>query len=237
MVDLKPNLASYARVSYYRELHGDLDGAAAAMRLAVGAGGCRAEANVLTLLGGVELQRGDFAAARNSYRGALARVPEYQPAHAGLARADFLQGDYYAAIRASSVVDRLPLPEYAIALGEAELASGDRARRRAVVRPRSRRARAAAARGINTDAEYAIFEADHGDPRAPSTRTVAYAAAPSVRSADAYGWALTRAGRPDEGLNYAREALDSGQRTPPSAPRADREARGDRDEAGSSSPW
>ena len=29
MVDLKPNLAAYARVSYFRELHGDLDGALA----------------------------------------------------------------------------------------------------------------------------------------------------------------------------------------------------------------
>ncbi len=27
MIDLQPNLASYARVSYFRELHGDLAGA------------------------------------------------------------------------------------------------------------------------------------------------------------------------------------------------------------------
>ena len=34
MIDLQPNLASYARVSYFRELHGDLAGASRAMRLA-----------------------------------------------------------------------------------------------------------------------------------------------------------------------------------------------------------
>ena len=39
MIDLRPSLASYARVSYFRELHGDLAGAARAMRLAVSAGG------------------------------------------------------------------------------------------------------------------------------------------------------------------------------------------------------
>jgi tetratricopeptide (TPR) repeat protein len=37
MVDLKPNLSSYARVSYARELSGDLPGAITAMRMALDA--------------------------------------------------------------------------------------------------------------------------------------------------------------------------------------------------------
>jgi Flp pilus assembly protein TadD len=39
-------------------------------------------------------------------------------------------------------------------------------------------------------------------------------AAPSVRSADALGWALTRAGRPGAGLRWARRALRLGSRDP-----------------------
>ena len=39
LVDLKPGLPAYARVSYYRELHGDVHGAVRAMRFAVSAGG------------------------------------------------------------------------------------------------------------------------------------------------------------------------------------------------------
>jgi hypothetical protein len=35
-----------------------------------------------------------------------------------------------------------------------------------------------------------------------------------VRSADALGWALTRAGRPHEGLAWARRALGLGSRDP-----------------------
>ena len=59
LVDLKPALASYARVSYFRELHGDVDGAVAAMRLAVSAGGSpEGTAYVQTLLGDLELARG-----------------------------------------------------------------------------------------------------------------------------------------------------------------------------------
>jgi hypothetical protein len=39
-------------------------------------------------------------------------------------------------------------------------------------------------------------------------------AAPSVRSADALGWALTRAGRPAEGYRFAARALALGSRDP-----------------------
>jgi hypothetical protein len=39
-------------------------------------------------------------------------------------------------------------------------------------------------------------------------------AAPSVRSAHALGWALTRAGRPREGYTFARRALRLGSRDP-----------------------
>ena len=64
MVDLKPNLPAYARVSYFRELTGDLPGAAQALRLAVAAGGPVPEnvAYVQSLLGSLELNRGRLAA-------------------------------------------------------------------------------------------------------------------------------------------------------------------------------
>src|SRR5207245_392884 len=120
MVDLKPNLSSYARVSYFRELHGDLNGAAAAMQLAVSAGGDAPEnvAYVQTLLGNIEFQSGHLSAARQAYRLALARFSKYVPADAGLARVEAARGELSAAIaRYGSVVAPLPLPEYVIALG------------------------------------------------------------------------------------------------------------------------
>ena len=42
----------------------------------------------------------------------------------------------------------------------------------------------------------------------------AWAQAPSVRSADALGWALTRAGHPHAGLKWLRHALSLGSRDP-----------------------
>ena len=218
MVDLKPNLASYARVSYMRELHGDLDGAAEAMRLAVSASGGAAEnvAYVQTLLGNLELQRGRTAAAERSYRLALTRSPGYAPARAGLARAAASKGDLATAIRRyRALVAILPLPEYVIALGEAELAAGRKAaaeRDFELVRIERRLFERS---GVNLDLELALFEADHGSPRrALDLARRAWAAAPSVRSADALGWALTRSGRPAAGLAYARKALRLGSRDP-----------------------
>ena len=60
-----------------------------------------------------------------------------------------------------------------------------------------------------------MFEADHGDPAfAVKKAKEAYAFAPSVRAADALGWALTRAGRPAEGLAFAERALRLGSLNP-----------------------
>ena len=218
MVDLKPTMASYARVSYYRELTGDLSGAAQAMRLAISAGGEAVE-NVAYLeaqLGGIELHRGQLAAAKDAYGRALYRLPSYAPAEAGLARVDAARGRLEPAIeRLRPVVARLPLPEYAIQLGEYQLAAGRRAEAKIDLSLVGAQRRLLESAGVNVDAEIAVYEADHGSPqRAVELARRAYAAAPSVRSADALGWALTRAGSPDEGYAYARRALRIGWRDP-----------------------
>jgi tetratricopeptide (TPR) repeat protein len=214
MIDRRPDLAAYARVSYFRELHGDLPGAIAAMRLAVSAGGGAPEntAYVQALLGDLEFARGRLGAAAASYRQALALVPGHPPADAGLARVQAARGDLSGAIRRlSRVVARLPLPQYIVALGETELAAGRTAAARRDLELVRAEQRPLAAAGVNTDVELALFEADHGSPRrAAMLGREAWAAAPSVRSADALGWALTRAGDARAGVRWARRALRLG---------------------------
>ena len=167
MVDLKPNLDSYARVSYFRELHGDLRGAIDAMRLAASAGGDAREnfAYVQTLLGNLELARGHTADAERAYRLARrASTATCRPRPGSRARAS-RAGDLDAAIRRyRRVVARLPMPEYVVGLAEAELAAGRRAAARedlALVAVQQRLLRRG---GVNVDAEMAIVEADHGSP-------------------------------------------------------------------------
>lgn len=77
MVDLRSGLASYSRVSYLRELHGDLPGAIAAMELAVDAEGPSPENTeyVRVQLGNLHFASGDLAEAERTYRTSLARLP------------------------------------------------------------------------------------------------------------------------------------------------------------------
>jgi tetratricopeptide (TPR) repeat protein len=188
------------------------------MRLAVSAGGAVPEqdAYVRTLLGNLELQRGDAPAAVRAYRGALAAVPGYPGAEAGRAQADVARGRLRPAIaRLARVATRLPLPAYVLALGEAQAAAGRRAaaaRSFALVRAEIALQRRA---GVDADVETAVFEADHGSAaRGVRLARRAWDSAPSVRSADALGWALYRAGRPRAALAWARRALALGSRDP-----------------------
>ena len=218
MIDLRPSLASYARVSYFRELHGDLAGATRAMGLAVSAGGGVPEnvAYVQTLLGDLEALRGHADGARRAYAAALVGVAGYVPAIAGRAQLDAATGHLRAAIRGyEEIVRRRPLPQYVIALGETQQAARRRAQARETFALVDAERRLLAANGVNTDVEIALFEADHGAPRrALDLARRAWRAAPSVRSADAVGWALTRAGHQSDGLAWARRALRLGSRDP-----------------------
>src|SRR3954469_12201993 len=85
LADLKPNLSTYARVSYLRELHGDLGGAASALDLAAAAGGPAPEnaAAIDVLQGDLALVRGRPGEARRAYGRALSQAPRYAPAEAG----------------------------------------------------------------------------------------------------------------------------------------------------------
>ena len=217
LVDLKPSLPAYARVSYYRELTGDPAGAVRAMRLAAAAGGSsQSAAYVRALLGDLELARGRPAAARAAYRDALRGVPAYPQALTGLARIEAAGGDLDAAaalLRRS--VAGLPLTTSLTLLGEVEQAAGRRdAAARHLDAAREMHAADIAGGGL-PDAEAVLFEANHGSrARAIELGRRVFRRAPSIRSADALGWAYTRAGRPRLGRMWARRALRTGSRDP-----------------------
>jgi tetratricopeptide (TPR) repeat protein len=217
-VDVKPELSSYARVSYFRELRGDLSGALAAMRLAVTAGGGTPEnvGYVQALVGKLQFDSGDYPAAESAYRTALETDAGFPAAVAGLARVEAARGEYRTAIRRlRALVPRLPLPEYVIVLGETEQAGGMAGAARRDYQLVGAETRLLRANGVNTDAELALFEADHGDPaQAVDLAARAWAAAPSVRSADAYSWALSSAGRDREAIAMSARAMRLGSRDP-----------------------
>jgi tetratricopeptide (TPR) repeat protein len=217
LVDRKPGLASYARASYFRELSGDPAGAVEAMRLAVSAGGTPENvAYVQALLGDLELARGRVAAARAAYTAALRSLPGYPAGLVGLARADAAGGDLErAAVRLRRASDRLPLRATLVLLSEVERALGRDDAAGAALAGASAQRQLFLAAGTAPDAESVILEADHGSPaRAANLGRRVWDSAPSVRSADALGWALVQAGRPRAGYAFARRALRLGSRDP-----------------------
>ncbi|MDP9483806.1 MAG: tetratricopeptide repeat protein [Chloroflexota bacterium] len=218
MVDFRPDLASYARVSYVRELYGDLPGALDAMRRAVLAGGPASENNayVIVLYGNLAVLSGQPDEAAGAYDAALQAYPDYPAALAGQGRLAVAEGDLVTArARFERAADIVPLPEYVIALGEAREASGDvagAAESYALARAETALFQA---NGVVVDLELALLEADHGDPRAAlDLAKAAYADRPTVRAADALAWALLKNGRIAEARKRSAEAVRLGSRDP-----------------------
>ena len=133
MVDLRPDLESYSRVSYLREIYGDLAGAEAAMRLAASTAlpGSEPWLWTTTYLGHLAWGRGELDTADHAYRQVLARRADYPFAQAGLARVQAARGDVAGAIAVlEPLAQRLPLPEFLVLLGEMYEAHGDAVRAR-----------------------------------------------------------------------------------------------------------
>jgi len=212
MVDLRPDLASYSRVAYLRELHGDLSGAIDAMQQAVAAGGGNVENTeyVRVQLGNLHFAVGDLTAAERAYAESLAHLADYPYALAGMARVRAAQGDVPDTIelfeRASA---RIPVPEFIIGLGETLEAAGradEAADQYALV---GAIGQLLEANGVRQDLEIAAFLAEHGDdPDAAVTRArSAFAARPTVFGADTLAWALHAAGMDAEAAQYADQAV------------------------------
>lgn len=96
MVSLRPDLRSYARVSYLREIHGDIEGAIAAMEQAVIAGypGYEQTAWARLTLGDLYKTYGKPEKAKIQYETALAERPNYPFAIAALAELDMDAENY-----------------------------------------------------------------------------------------------------------------------------------------------
>ena len=218
LVERSADLTSLARLSYARELHGDLPGALEAMRRAAAAPGLAPEntAFALAIVGQLEQQNGEAAKAREAYETALRLVPGHAPSLAGLGRLAVAAGDLDGARGYfERAVEILPSPEYVIALGETLEAAGDAAGARQQYDLARAQIALLQAGGVVVDLDLALFEADHGEAaKALTLAETAYAATPTVRAADALGWALHRAGRDAEGWVRAQEALRLGSRDP-----------------------
>ena len=217
MVNLLPNLSSFARVSYARELTGNIPGAIDAMRRAARSGALIAEnrAWTATQLGDLYLGSGQLEEAQRHYRAARRLAPDFTPALAGLGRVQAARGRTGAAIRSyKRVVTRLPLPQYVITLGDLYGVAGrpaDSARQYELVVAQQDLYEA---NGVMPDVEMTLFFADQGDD--PTTALALareqYRERRSVQVADGLAWALYKNGKFSKAQRVIARALRLGTR-------------------------
>ncbi len=213
LLNVEPGVTAYARVSYLRELTGDIDGARVAMQQAVASAGPGAtRASVRVFLGDLQLESGRVDAADEAYRQALLDKPSDAAATVGRARVLIARGSLTEAAALLDLAIGLgPETTPAIVRGEVALLMNDPAAADAafeIARIKDQKLRD---RGEATDLESASFLADHGDSAEAVVRArAAYKVRTNVLGADALAWALFTAGDLEQALPMIDKALAGG---------------------------
>lgn len=111
MMNLRPGIESYSRVSYLRERHGDLEGALSAMKMAVQSGlpGTEDAAWARVTYGNLLVKAGNIQEAERQFTLARLEREDYAFAIAGLARIKHLHKDDDVALAMlDSAIQRVP---------------------------------------------------------------------------------------------------------------------------------
>lgn len=212
----KPGVAAYTRISYLRELQGNVEGAMEMMSLAARSTVRGSEEMLWTQvqLGHLFFNAGRYDEAEIVYNVASDLNPDYVYAQGAEARLNMARGDLQGAIAIyEPLVQRLPLPEFVIALGELYEATGqpDKAQEQYGLVEIMQQLNADA--GMNVDLELALFYANHGDKaRALELAQIAYENRPSIHAADTLAWALHQNGQSAAAQPYSEEAMRLGTR-------------------------
>jgi tetratricopeptide (TPR) repeat protein len=211
MLDLRPDLASYARAAYLRWMRGDRAGAKLFGDRAIRAGTESSDpeplawALVQTAL--VFWHEGDYAGANAGFDLALQRFDGYPPALVGKGRVAMAEGRYGDAVRyLKTALDKNPSVEIRWLLGDALLLRGDEkgaweAWERVVSEGRihDRRTLSSFFARQNTNGAEAIDLARRENGERPGTY-----------SKDALAWALYRAGKLREARELSEQVISVG---------------------------
>jgi len=215
MASLRPNADAYARISYGRELRGDLTGALDAMQMAAEATSAHdleAKAWYASQTGELMLKLRRLADAEREFRRAAFFFPNYPHAMVGLAKTAAASGDAERALTVlREQLDRTPTLDIAARIGDLYSARGDAAEAEHYYE-------LAETLGgpptVQTEPALAAFLADRR--RKPSLALQIAQAVAATRhdifTEDALAWALFENGRLDEARAISARALRTGTR-------------------------
>ena len=220
MVDLRPDVSSYTRAAYVRELFGDIEGAIDIMGRAVRAASSRDHEHSAwcrVQLGHLFFNAGRLADAEAQYQAALQIFPSYHFAFTGLGRVRAAQQDFEEAIRfLQKSVDLVPT--YEAVFGLADLYShlkrpAETSRQFELLETIEKINQA---NGVRPEAQLAMFYADHGVKLTEALSIVRQQARErrDIRTLDALAWVLFKNGKAQEALRASQQALRLGTKEP-----------------------
>lgn len=213
MLKIKPDLRSYSRASYLREIHGDITGAIDAMRMAADAGvyGQENRAWVLYNLANLYLQIGKVDTAAFIYNGILQERPGYAYALSGLAKVMINKGDYTSAakyLKKASV--NLDDHSFIEQLSDLYLAQGNKTEEEKLNQLVLKEFEEHEKGGWNIDREYAAFCLNHNInfEEALIHAEKEYRVRPdNIDAIDTYAWALSKNGKVNEASKMINKAF------------------------------
>lgn len=212
MFALRPGLASYNRIAWFRFVTGDAASAISFMQEAVeaGAGAPENTAWCMAELGDIYFKTGKLDEAMKTYDSALSLFPALHRAFAGKGRVEAARGNTAAAIsdyeHAQAIV---PMVEYAGALEDLYTTAGLPAKAQQQREMMDVIDKLGAIRGESTNRNLAIILADHDRNmvRALELVQAEIVTRPDVYTWDALSWVLFQSGRLDEAQDASARAM------------------------------
>jgi len=218
LLALRPDLRSYARASYLREIHGDHVRARQAMMMASEAGvhGQENRAWTLYTIGKLYLQEGSLDTAEWIFKGILVERPHYAFALSGIAHVRFFQQKYdEAASLLQQAWNTTPKHTFLEQLATVYRAAGKPQDAEKTIQLVLKEFTDHEKEGWNVDRKYAAFclEQNINLPQALERAEREYRSRPNnIDVLDTYAWALFRTGRANDAVPIIERALRMGTR-------------------------
>lgn len=223
MVSIRPDLRSYSRISYIREIHGEMTGAIDAMKMAVDAGFPGEEGTEWARVQLAQLfeKTGDLKSAEMNYTISLQERPDYPYAIAGMGNIAMAKKDYNNAIEQYKKADAL-IADYSFKekLAEVYLLTNQQAKAKETLGAiREELGNAASEKGgINhhTDKELAFIYLLENNPSEALKHAIAeYNRRPdNIEVAEMAAWAYFKNGEAQKALPFLQTALKTGSKNP-----------------------
>jgi tetratricopeptide (TPR) repeat protein len=200
MLSIRPDLRSYSRASYLRELHGKKEEAIDAMIMAANAGvtGQENRAWVLYNLGLLLIDQNKLDSAEYIFRGIFEERPEYAFAYAGLSEVKLAEKDYTSAIQLLNKAYKIiPQHEFLEELAAIYFKLGDSKKFNELTRIILDEFETHDENGWNINLEYARFCADYMlnlDEALEKIKSEFNMRPKNIEVIDTYAWLLYRKG-------------------------------------------